>query len=82
LLDASGVQRGGRDHPPVEGTYPTSLWIEGEVVVDAYDIPLDADAPAGPYTLEIGLYRFESGERLPLSIGGDALRLLTVQVGP
>jgi 4-amino-4-deoxy-L-arabinose transferase-like glycosyltransferase len=82
LLDASGVQRGGRDHPPVAGTYPTSLWIEGEVVVDAYDIPLDADAPAGPYTLEIGLYRFESGERLPLSIGGDALRLLTVQVGP
>lgn len=82
LLDASGVQRGGKDNPPVNGTYNTSLWIAGEVVADRYAIPLDADAPPGEYTIEIGLYRFDSGARLPLSVGGDALRLAKIQVAP
>jgi hypothetical protein len=82
LLDASGVQRGGKDNPPVYGTYDTSLWVKDEVVVDNYVISPDANAPPGTYTLEIGLYRFETGARLPLSTGGDALRLATIEVAP
>jgi hypothetical protein len=82
LLDSSGVQRGGRDNPPLNGTYNTSLWVEGEVIVDTYDIPLDANAPPGEYVIEAGLYQFDSGVRLSLSIGGDALRLMTLRVTP
>jgi uncharacterized membrane protein len=82
LLDAAGVQRGGKDNPPVNGTYNTSLWIEGEVIEDTYTIPIPADAPLGEYAIEVGLYRFDTGERLPLSSGGDALRLVTVQLAP
>jgi len=82
LLDPSGVQRGGKDNPPVEGAYPTSHWVADEVIVDTYHIPLDANALPGEYSIEIGLYRFESGTRLPLSIGGDALRLTTIEVKP
>ncbi|HET7089165.1 MAG TPA: hypothetical protein VFL17_10975, partial [Anaerolineae bacterium] len=82
LLDAAGVQRGGQDNPPVNGTYTTSLWLEGEVVEDTYTIPIPADAPPGEYTIEVGLYRFGTGERLPLSSGGDALRLATIEIAP
>ncbi|HLF29392.1 MAG TPA: glycosyltransferase family 39 protein [Anaerolineae bacterium] len=82
LLDAAGVQRGGKDSPPVNGAYPTSLWIADEVIADTLVIPLNADAPPGEYTLEIGLYQLESGARLPLSAGSDALRLTTLQVAP
>ncbi len=82
LLDASGVQRGGQDNPPLNGTHNTSLWVAGEVIVDTYTIPLDGDAPSGEYAVEIGLYRFDSGARLPLSIGGDAMRLATIRVMP
>jgi hypothetical protein len=82
LLDASGVQRGGRDNAPVSGTYNTSRWVAGEVIVDTYSIPLEANAPPGEYAIEVGLYQFESGARLPLSTGGDALRLATVRVTP
>ncbi len=82
LLDAAGAQRGGRDNPPLNGAYNTSRWVAGEVIVDAYVIPLAADAPPGEYAIEIGLYRFDTGARLPLSSGGDALRLATIQVTP
>ncbi len=82
LLDTSGAQRGGKDSAPRDGTYNTSLWAANEVIVDTYVIPLDANAPPGEYTIEIGLYRFESGARLPPSTGGDALRLATIRVEP
>ena len=82
LLDAASVQRGGKDNPPVNGTYSTSLWIEGEVIEDIYTIPIPAGAPPGEYTIEVGLYRFDTGERLPLSSGGDALRLATIEIAP
>jgi 4-amino-4-deoxy-L-arabinose transferase-like glycosyltransferase len=82
LLDASGAQRGGKDNSPRGDTYNTSLWAANEVIVDTYVIPLDANAPPDEYTIEIGLYRFESGARLPLSTGGDALRIATIRVEP
>jgi hypothetical protein len=82
LLDPSGVQRGGQDNAPLNGAYNTSLWIADEVIVDTYVIPLAADASPGEYTIEVGLYQFDSGARLPVSIGGDALRLAAIEVVP
>jgi hypothetical protein len=80
LLDPSGVQRGGRDSTPLNGAYNTSRWIADEVIVDTYVIPLEAGGPPGEYSIEMGLYRFDSGARLPVSIGGDALRLAVIEV--
>jgi len=34
------------------------------VVVDEYEIPIRADAPAGEYRIEIGMYDATTGERL------------------
>jgi hypothetical protein len=36
----------------------------GERVRDEYQIPIEADAPAGEYELEIGMYEPVTGERL------------------
>jgi hypothetical protein len=40
---------------PVAGTYPTTLWQEGEVLRDRYELPLSAETPTGQYQLTVGL---------------------------
>lgn len=52
------------DSVPLGGSYPTTGWSVGERVRDEYRIPIEADAPAGEYELEIGLYEPVTGERL------------------
>jgi len=65
---------GQQDNEPVSGTRPTSTWQPGEVIVDGYVLTLDPQAPAGDYTLEIGLYDPATGQRLPvLDAEGNAV---------
>jgi 4-amino-4-deoxy-L-arabinose transferase-like glycosyltransferase len=66
LLDNQNMVWGQQDNPPDEGSYPTTGWSPGEVVVDRYAIPLRPDAPPGRYVLEIGLYDAATGQRLPV----------------
>ncbi|NLG48946.1 MAG: DUF2142 domain-containing protein [Chloroflexi bacterium] len=48
---------GGLDTYPGGGNYPTSLWIPGEVVVETYAVPIDADAQAPTAgTVRVGIY--------------------------
>jgi len=42
---------------PVLGTYPTTMWTEGEVVGDYYEIQLPAELPPGVYSWGVILYR-------------------------
>jgi hypothetical protein len=42
---------------PVLGTFPTSLWEEGEVVSDYYEMQLGADLPPGTYQWGVVVYR-------------------------
>jgi 4-amino-4-deoxy-L-arabinose transferase-like glycosyltransferase len=59
-----------QDAMPRQNSYPTSRWRPGEVVVDSYQITLPADAEAGAYLLEAGLYLGENGRRLQV-VGRD-----------
>jgi len=43
-----------QDRAPVFGAYPTTAWQPGELIVDAYDLRVDA-AP-GAYSLVLGMY--------------------------
>jgi uncharacterized membrane protein YidH (DUF202 family) len=63
------------DGPPLEGWYPTSAWIPGQVVVDPHTILVPPELPAGPYDLVVGWYDPESGARL-----GDEIPLGSVEV--
>ncbi len=66
LLGPSNQVVGQKDGVPQDGTYPTTLWEPGEVVADKYSFVVNADVPPGSYPLEIGMYRPETGVRLPV----------------
>jgi hypothetical protein len=55
VSDQDGQVWGQVRERPVAGTYPTTLWQEGEVVRDRYELPLSAETPAGQYQLTVGL---------------------------
>jgi 4-amino-4-deoxy-L-arabinose transferase-like glycosyltransferase len=57
------------DAPPLNGNYPTSVWQPGEVIVDGYLLAAIVDLKIPRAT--IGLYRLDTGERLPID-GSDA----------
>ena len=61
LINTDGVTIDQRDAMPQNYAYPTSLWIVGEYVLDSY---VFSDVPEGDYTLRIGFYMQETGNRL------------------
>jgi uncharacterized membrane protein len=75
LIGPDGQIYGQNDSAPDRGHYPTHLWQPGEVVVETITLPLQPDHPAGDYTLHIGLYRPNTGARLPLTLGGDHVEI-------
>ena len=85
LLDSANLIQGQHDNPPVGGTYPTTLWMPGEVIADEYALDVEPDAPPGEHVIEIGLYVAETGVRLPVldeagQVTGDRILLDVVQV--
>jgi len=85
LLDEANQIRGQQDNPPVRGSYPTTMWLSGEVVTDEYALVVDGDAAPGEHVIEIGLYVAETGRRLPVldeagQVVGDRILLSAVRV--
>ncbi|MFC2015672.1 protein O-mannosyl-transferase family [Chloroflexota bacterium] len=62
LLDAGGNLLSSSDAEPVAWSYPTTSWRPGEVVVDAYEIPLPSGTPAGEYTPLVIVYDPSTGD--------------------
>jgi 4-amino-4-deoxy-L-arabinose transferase-like glycosyltransferase len=68
-------QVAGFDGPPLGGNYPTSWWEANETIVDAHPLDLtragvSLPLESGRHRLLVGLYRLDTGERLP-AIGPD-----------
>ncbi|MDM8519330.1 glycosyltransferase family 39 protein [Anaerolineales bacterium HSG6] len=66
------------DHRPLGTIYPTSLWPVGETIRETSELILPDQIPTGEYSLWVGLYQLETGERLPLhgdTSGENAVRL-------
>jgi hypothetical protein len=53
------------DARPLNGTYPTHAWHEGEVVSDEIVLTL-ADVPSGSYRLAVGMVEANSRDRAPI----------------
>ena len=64
LLDPGGQIQAQQDNQPQGGNFPTLEWLPGDLIVDEYRLELLPEAPPGVYTLEIGMYCLETGERL------------------
>jgi hypothetical protein len=69
LIDAEDRLWAQQDNQPREGEHPTSGWREGEVVADRYHLLLPGNTPAGQYRLEVGMYQWQTGERLSVFQG-------------
>jgi hypothetical protein len=61
-LDEEGRILAQQDNQPRNGSYPTGLWNEGEIVEDLYHLTIPADR--SPVCLAVGMYRLETLERL------------------
>jgi hypothetical protein len=76
LLDMTNQVRGQMDSQPQGGARPTTGWVPQEYLRDEYELTLEADAPPGEYTIEVGMYDASTPEfrRLPLlDAAGDVL---------
>jgi hypothetical protein len=93
LVDENGIIQAQNDSYPGAGALPTSRWTPGALVSDrhAIHIPDTALAPAR-LVLEVGLYTYADGVRLPVtgrastevllpSVRSDALALTYVNLG-
>jgi hypothetical protein len=63
LRDAGGT-RAQHDGAPLAGTYPTSRWRRGDLVLDRHDLAVPAAVPPGA-RLYVGMYD-RAGRRLRL----------------
>lgn len=86
LVDARETIVAQHDSQPDAGRYPTSQWLEGEIVEDEHALVTTPDYQPGEYRLVAGLYFWESGERLPayaqngVRLPQSRIVLTTVQV--
>ncbi len=70
-----------KDQPPVGGVYPTSLWDVGEVIADKIVISLPHNLPSGKYRVIVGMYDFQTGQRLNVSNSSvNEIELTTIQI--
>jgi hypothetical protein len=72
VLGPDGSIRGQWDSIPGAGTLPTTGWVKGEVITDRYVVPMEPDAPPWEYTIVVGMYDPQTGQRLP--VVGDSPR--------
>jgi len=83
LVDDNGLIVAQRDSYPAGGNAITSGWPVGAVIPDRHIIPIPMVAPAPCKTrLLVGLYDYESGERLPTADGDNSVALATVTLRP
>ena len=85
LLDENDALAAQVDGPPVSGDYPTSLWASGEEITEERAISTEG-LPSGIYQVRVGMYRLETGERLPafdahgMRLPNNAIPLTEVQL--
>ncbi len=67
------------DSQPRAGSYPTSIWSPGDVIDDRHTFRIPDDLPAGDYSLKIGLYLLDTGQRLTTG-EADQVHLTTLTI--
>ena len=65
LVGEAGTLIGQHDGFPAAGAYPTSWWLPGDVIQDHHVLAL-AEMPQTSWHVRVGLYRRETGQRLPV----------------
>jgi hypothetical protein len=63
ILDGKGEKVAQRDSRPCDGECPTSTWRPGVIVADRYELDVPPGSGPRPYSLALGLYLLEGGQR-------------------
>ncbi len=72
LIGLNDRRAGGVDVIPARGAFPTVYWKPGDVLRDAVQFPVAANAMPGKYSIEVGLYPVgKPGERLAVVGSND-----------
>lgn len=71
FTDEGGDEWGELMREPLDGEYPTTLWQEGDVVRDRFDLPIGGAAPVGRYRLWVRLYDPMTQTYLPVAGSED-----------
>ena len=66
VVDQDGRRWSQHDGLLVRGGHATSDWILGWIARNEYELPLPGDASPGEYDIYVGVYYWETGERLPV----------------
>jgi len=66
VLDSAGQMIAQGDGPPLNGWYPTSAWLAGQVIAERRAVSLPAGADLAGLRVAVGLYRRADGVRLPV----------------
>ena len=66
LLSQDGTLYGGWDRKLGGEFYPSSQWPAGDTLREEYPLTVSPETPPGRYHIEVGLYRPETMERLPV----------------
>lgn len=75
VMDSEGTIWGQSDAMPANGDRPTSSWQPGEVIEDEYEVKISVDGPREGYTIKLGVYVLDTGERLRVCGGGTTVTL-------
>ena len=67
VLDQSEELIAQLDEQPLQASYPTSFWEQGENVLDTHYISVPEDFMDDYYTVRVGLYLVDTGERLVIA---------------
>jgi hypothetical protein len=70
LLDGNGRLVGQNDGAPVNGYYPASAWLPGQIISDTHRVQLPAGSP--PAAVGVGLYDLAGGQRVSATDAGGA----------
>lgn len=82
VLNRDNVKVAQLDWQPRDevGPRPMTTWIEGVRLNDTQSLTLPTDLPSGSYRVILGVYNWQSGERLP-ALGADVLPGDVVEIG-
>lgn len=77
LEDAAGNKIAQVDREPRDGIYPTTRWGANEMVREVYVLHVPQPLSQGKYTVRVGWYDPETGERLAVTRSADDAVVLT-----
>ncbi len=80
VRDAEGTVRFQSDRLPLNPLLPMQRWTLHHAYRDAHAMVVPSDVPPGRYTVFIGAYDPDSGQRLRLEDGSDSLAIASVEV--